>query len=963
MLSDDPTRRLGFQGMALETAPSEIPQEVTDNGDYPLELLDDPRDRTAQVRQVFLSLNTAITFLSLTGAIVAMFALIPEIPRWAITTGILVAVALGAIARFLGGAGYSQAVSWIVTLALAPLLGWGVVQVIEVTGGLSEQILVYWFGLATCTLPALVVGFWAAWYRRRAPHVEAKTGVATVCAVLATAASLLAMALNVAILRSLGLTAALAVAMLSIFIAVLCLGQPLRPTALIESLVPLLAYGRTPGTPGVWRPGLGAFSRRVVFFSLLAPIVALLSAWAPTTISYTPSPEAVDRRTEKILYQGGPVAVPVGPPIGFESERRAARQEYEEALGALRRWERRARHQERVVLHDLGSSASSQSVDSYPAKQRWELKRAYETAVEEIRTKEAEADARAQSEHAAAVHGAAREQAQRELQRDPFFGGVWRNPDIWELLARYTAGFFLYPAAVVYQMLALLALWIQVLRDRMPELVKELGGPALWNWANSRLASAQLPVPTTYVGKEIFSGKPVLTALDQIWEHCHITGSSGSRKTSCGIQSILKSALMHHDMPVMVIDLKGEPELLQAVKDYAGEERFRWFSLDPTRSSYGFDPCADLSRVKRSFGERAAILLQAMGANATPGWGRSYYSSQMHELLIRPLRDPTASRNIQTLNDYLQALKKSDPKALRDAGHIVSILYTLAEYDRLSPDPDDPNVITLADVFENNRVVYVHAPTVLASTVGAHIARLFLAAWTDTAKSYHDRGETKRGLVFIDEVEKVVGDGSNLDGYLQLSRSQGTGIVLANQSMQDLRMPDGYDLRPVVDVNTRVKLHFDVSELAEMERISKLSGEELLVPGTVDSRQSPVADEEDLLAALPLRIGPRWSLDMIQRYINGLDGTALMSVKRPSGPTPGAGFYFGVELPFVDTEDDYERRKKEPWPELPISWEPPACPAEPKEDIELELRRAEEEIEDFLRRMAEVLGQPPHAAD
>jgi hypothetical protein len=73
-------------------------------------------------------------------------------------------------------------------------------------------------------------------------------------------------------------------------------------------------------------------------------------------------------------------------------------------------------------------------------------------------------------------------------------------------------------------------------------------------------------------------------------------------------------------------------------------------------------------------------------------------------------------------------------------------------------------------------------------------------------------------FVVIDEFQRMVAH--NVEYMLQLARSMGVGIILANQSLQDLG-----ELLPAVEANCRYRQWFAVSSLDDRRRLIESSGE------------------------------------------------------------------------------------------------------------------------------------------
>ena len=83
---------------------------------------------------------------------------------------------------------------------------------------------------------------------------------------------------------------------------------------------------------------------------------------------------------------------------------------------------------------------------------------------------------------------------------------------------------------------------------------------------------------------------------------------------------------------------------------------------------------------------------------------------------------------------------------------------------------------------------------------------------------------TRRHQVYlvIDEFQRMIA--RNLEYMLQLARSMGVGVIIANQSMQDLKK-SSMDLITPIESNCRYRQWFSVSSAEDRERLVKSSGE------------------------------------------------------------------------------------------------------------------------------------------
>jgi type IV secretory pathway TraG/TraD family ATPase VirD4 len=88
-----------------------------------------------------------------------------------------------------------------------------------------------------------------------------------------------------------------------------------------------------------------------------------------------------------------------------------------------------------------------------------------------------------------------------------------------------------------------------------------------------------------------------------------------------------------------------------------------------------------------------------------------------------------------------------------------------------------------------------------APEIGRLVNYMLLAASTQTERKHPV-------FLVIDEFQRMVA--GNLEYMLQLARSMGIGVILANQSMEDLKK-SSVNLIPAIEANCRLRQWFSVS--------------------------------------------------------------------------------------------------------------------------------------------------------
>jgi type IV secretory pathway TraG/TraD family ATPase VirD4 len=103
--------------------------------------------------------------------------------------------------------------------------------------------------------------------------------------------------------------------------------------------------------------------------------------------------------------------------------------------------------------------------------------------------------------------------------------------------------------------------------------------------------------------------------------------------------------------------------------------------------------------------------------------------------------------------------------------------------------------------------------------VAPMLARFVTAKLLMTAARVERRTQV---YLVIDEFQRMAAQ--SLEYLLQLSRSLGIGVILSNQSMEDLNLP-GSRLVSSIESNCRYRQWFGVTSVEDRKRIKELAGE------------------------------------------------------------------------------------------------------------------------------------------
>ncbi len=343
-----------------------------------------------------------------------------------------------------------------------------------------------------------------------------------------------------------------------------------------------------------------------------------------------------------------------------------------------------------------------------------------------------------------------------------------------------------------------------------------------------------------FLGRVVADGSPVYVPREVFREHAHGLGDSGSGKTSLFLCPIIEQFVRTGDCSVIVLDLKADTlELLATMQAAAESARselgvsmpLKFFSNQAGRATHSFNPMAQPFWPKFDLLTRTDILCGANGLTYGTDYGAGYFSSANAAILHHTLKTFPHVNTFTELADCIgnvvsMAKKKELHPEIRKAGvHVHEVIKRLAACEALNVTnatghaPDVvADAIDLTQVFREPQLLYFHLSATLSPSGAPEIARLvnymLLAASTQTER---------RCPVFlvIDEFQRMVA--ANLEYMLQLARSMGVGVILANQSMEDLKKSTT-NLIPAIEANCRLRQWFSVSASEDQERLMRSSG-------------------------------------------------------------------------------------------------------------------------------------------
>jgi hypothetical protein len=439
-----------------------------------------------------------------------------------------------------------------------------------------------------------------------------------------------------------------------------------------------------------------------------------------------------------------------------------------------------------------------------------------------------------------------------------------------------------------------------------------------------------------YYGRVVADGSPVLVPRDVHREHAHGLGDSGSGKTSLFLCPIIEQFVRAGDCSVIVLDLKADTlELLATLQTAAEEARrelgvrmpLKFFSNQVGRTTHSFNPMAQPFWPKFDLLTRTDILCGANGLTYGTDYGAGYFSSANAAILHHTLKTFPHVNTFTELADCIgnvvsTAKKRELNPEIRKAGvHVHEVIKRLAACEALNVTAMTGHerevvdeAIDLTQVFREPQLLYFHLSATLSPSGAPEIARLvnymLLAASTQTER---------RCPVFlvIDEFQRMVA--ANLEYMLQLARSMGVGVILANQSMEDLKKSTT-NLIPAIEANCRLRQWFSVSASEDQERLMRSSGV------TIDrltnwSESVDAKGETSTSCSMSEQVVNRFTMNDIL-LTSDHPFRSFLRISRGAGYAQYGGMPVIIESNYHISEEEYRRRKAMPWPTAPGTFVP-----------------------------------------
>lgn len=434
------------------------------------------------------------------------------------------------------------------------------------------------------------------------------------------------------------------------------------------------------------------------------------------------------------------------------------------------------------------------------------------------------------------------------------------------------------------------------------------------------------------LGRALFGDYPVLLHKPLLYQHAHLVGDSGSRKTSLGIAPLIAQLVAARDCSVMVLDLKGDRSLFETARleAKAADAEFRWFSLEAEHSSHVFNPLEQSHIARLTPNQRTQLILEGLSLNYGEAYGRGFYSAMNEVVLLTLLRHypaPSFRKLHALLSDKQAYAAVGNPKDWENAQHLTALVDRLASIYALNMTADDlkdrPRVfegaIDMGRLLTRSQVAYFSLKSPVEPIGSSAVAKLAMRSLF-TAAAHRLKHQSKRVYVVIDEFQQVVSESVQL--VLEQARGNNIHFIIAHQNIDQLDR-QSIDIRSSVSSCTAFKQFFRASDPNTIRQLEELSGEGMFETLTWQQAVPPLNADQDYAYSPALAregsvqvaeaSGYRLERNLIMD-ISAAPNTSFVSFTEGSHFTQFGSYVTPIISDYHISSREYERRQGAPWP-------------------------------------------------
>ena len=426
---------------------------------------------------------------------------------------------------------------------------------------------------------------------------------------------------------------------------------------------------------------------------------------------------------------------------------------------------------------------------------------------------------------------------------------------------------------------------------------------------------------SVYMGVVAADGSPILVLRKVFGEHAHFLGPTGTGKTSLGLCPVVEQLMLDGSCTVIFIDMKADTQECYASLGAATERArakhnlaipLRHFTNEIGQPTYAFNPLRQSYLSELSVSQKTDILCTALGVAYGTEYGQGFYSAANKNAVNRAFEHNENPNNFRELHHAVERLLTAGkdgellPDEQRAGIHVKMVLKGLAAIEALNVAPGGKHsqlvlehAIDLAAAFSEPRAYYFRLSSARGRSSAAEIGRLVVYSLLTAATCVQRKTQV---YLVIDEFQEMLA--GNLAYVFRCARSMGIGMILANQSMDDLKTST-MDLIPILETNCRLRQWFGVTSENEFRRLCNLSGQGVdeSVSRTTRNNSESITRQEVVVPRLGTNDLKLASDDDLQ---------SIFMLNRGSGYAQYGGFPFIAKTDYHVSHDEYERRQHTP---------------------------------------------------
>jgi hypothetical protein len=431
----------------------------------------------------------------------------------------------------------------------------------------------------------------------------------------------------------------------------------------------------------------------------------------------------------------------------------------------------------------------------------------------------------------------------------------------------------------------------------------------------------QIEKESLFIGCVASDNSPFLLHQSLLMEHAHFLGDTGVGKTSRGICPLIEQLMLLKPCSIVVLDGKGDSlELLATgeamiTKQQAANRKphaLEVFSLASDRKTMGFNPFLTTGFDRLTIQEQAEAIAIAAGLDYGPGYGPGFFSAVNLTLIKMALSKVGKAKRFLDLYQALAAILKQGSRAIhpelkRHGLHVEEAFNQLGRVNSINAHPDfdsDPNRFNMdvARYFSEPTFAYFQIPCALSGNVGPGIGRIVTSMLLLAAQKVERKLPV---YLIIDEFQRFAR--RDFESVLQLARSMGVSVILANQSLEDLKSSSP-TLLNTIETNCHFRQWFSVSSSADMQRMVRYAGLRTEIEEVVSHTPNGTSVTRREIEVNRLGVNE----------IQAVSDNPSLSIVRVSNDQVGYARYGGlpvvVKTFYSITREEYDRRKDYAWP-------------------------------------------------